>query len=42
MAFVTPPGVTVNSLPVPDWTITSVAPFWVASMPFTLNPEACR
>ena len=37
--FVTPAGVTVKSVPVLDWTITSVVPSGVASIPLTLNPS---
>ena len=36
---VTPVGLTVKSLPVPDCTIRSVLPFGVASIPFTLKPQ---
>ena len=34
-----PRRLTLNSLAVFDWTMISVLPFRVASMPFTLNPD---
>ena len=37
ISFVTPCRLTLNSLPVFDWTMTSVRPFGVASMPFALK-----